>query len=129
MKIKTLPLLLVITLLFLTFTLGFFLGRNRNHETIHLSVIPTQAMHDLPPEEASDTEEETHPEIQFPVNINTAGIRELSALPGIGEVLARRILDFRDKNGSFSRPEELLNVEGIGVGKLEEILDYVITGG
>lgn len=32
-------------------------------------------------------------------------------------------------NGKFQRPEELLNVDGIGPGKLEAILDYVITGG
>lgn len=127
MKKQTLSLLLAITLLFSAFTLGFFLGRNQNHQSVHLSVIPTQARHDLPLEE--NTEEETLPEVTFPVDINTAGIRELTALPGIGEVLAQRILDFRTKYGSFAKPEELMNVEGIGAGKLEEILDYVVTGG
>lgn len=51
------------------------------------------------------------------------------ALPGIGEVLARRILAYRDQNGSFSTVEELLNVDGIGKKRLEEIWDLITIGG
>lgn len=64
-----------------------------------------------------------------PVNINTAGLSELMTLPGIGEVLAGRIIDYREEHGPFDSPAGLLNVSGIGEGKLEAILDLITTGG
>lgn len=128
MKKQPLPLLILITLLFCVFTLGFFFGRNRNHQTVQLSTLPSLPRHSAAavtlPAEAPLPET-----VVFPVDLNKADLYELSALPGIGETLAGRILEYRDLNGAFSRPEELLNVEGIGPGKLEAILDYVVTGG
>jgi competence protein ComEA len=47
------------------------------------------------------------------LNLNTASIRELEALPGIGPALAKRIVEFREKKGGFKRIEELLAVPGI----------------
>ena len=129
MKKQSFALLITITLLFCFFTLGFFLGRNQNHEVIHLSALPGEAAHQLPPAtDASLTEEHTI-SVSFPVDINNATLEELTALPGIGGQLAQRILNYRYLNGPFSRPEELMNVNGIGSGKLEAILDYIITGG
>lgn len=55
------------------------------------------------------------------VNINTASLQELAALPGIGEVLAGRILLYRENAGPFEAAEDLLNVEGIGMGRLEAL--------
>ena len=123
MKKHLIPLLLILTAVFFIFTLGFFLGRNQRSETISIS---TLARHDTPPETATPLEE---PAVQFPIDINTADLYTLTALPGIGDTLARRIIQYRELHGPFPLTEELLNVEGLGPGKLELILDYVTTGG
>ena len=59
------------------------------------------------------------------VNINTATQEELETLPGIGEVLARRILAYREENGAFTAAEDLLAVEGIGEKRLDEIRECI----
>ena len=63
------------------------------------------------------------------MDLNTAGLEELTALPGIGEVRARAILEDRAANGPYRYPEELIRVKGIGEGILSGILDQITTGG
>ena len=48
------------------------------------------------------------------VNINTASVVELGALPGIGAKTAALIVEYRQKNGPFKKIEELMNVRGVG---------------
>lgn len=55
------------------------------------------------------------------VDLNRAGVSELEALPGIGPVLARRIVAHRTRHGPFHRLEDLLAVEGIGPKLLERL--------
>ena len=59
------------------------------------------------------------------LNLNTATLMELETLPGVGPVLARRILDFREKKGGFRRVEELLVIPGISEKKWKAIKDKV----
>jgi competence protein ComEA len=59
------------------------------------------------------------------VNINTAGENELETLPGVGPALAARIIEYRNRKGTFSSVDELDNVEGIGPTKLESMKDLV----
>jgi competence protein ComEA len=49
-----------------------------------------------------------------PINLNTATVAQLETLPGIGKSTAERILEYRQKNGSFKKVEDLMNVRGIG---------------
>ena len=51
--------------------------------------------------------------------------RELDTLPGVGEVIARRIMEEREKNGPFYYPEDLMNVKGIGEKTLEKLLPRI----
>ena len=59
------------------------------------------------------------------VDINTATVKELTALDGIGEGLAGRIVRYREEHGAFLSVDELLNVSGIGESKLDAIRDMV----
>ena len=128
MKKRFLTPLICITCVFCAFTLGFFFGRNQNQETILVDTVSREPRNNVLP--VSDPlPAETRETIQFPIDINSASAEALSALPGIGPTLADRILSYRNRHGNFQRPEELLNVDGIGPGKLEAILDYVTTGG
>lgn len=61
------------------------------------------------------------------VNINTASEKELRTLPGIGDELAARIVEYRTKVGQFRKPEHLLMVEGISEGRLKNLLPYITT--
>ncbi len=59
------------------------------------------------------------------ININRANIMELKELPGIGDVLAGRIIEYRDEKGGFKSIEEIKNVSGIGDKRFSDIKDKV----
>ena len=59
------------------------------------------------------------------ININFASLSELVQLPGIGNVIAQNIIDYRNKYGLFKSKEELINVKGIGEKKFEKIRDLI----
>lgn len=61
--------------------------------------------------------EEVRPD-PSPVNLNTADQEALTALPGIGEALAERIVAYREEHGPFESVEDLTEVSGVGQGKL-----------
>lgn len=127
MKKPHFPLVLLITLVFLSFTAGFFVGRNINAPEI-LITAPVKTTPPAPP--SIPTEENLQrQDPSFPININIATKEQLMQLPGIGQTYASKILEYRRLNGKFDTPEDLLNVEGIGISRLEDILDLITTGG
>lgn len=60
-----------------------------------------------------------------PLDLNTATLEQLDALPGIGPVLAQRVLDFRTEHGSFTAVDELREVSGIGEAVMADLAPLV----
>ncbi len=59
------------------------------------------------------------------MDVNQLTFKELTALPGIGEKLAREILNDQETRGPFRKPSDLLRVKGIGPGRLKGIAPYL----
>ncbi len=68
------------------------------------------------------TEGEQAPEF---ISLNSCRQEDLMRLPGVGQVMARRIIEFRDRKGGFQSIDELLSVEGIGPKKFEKMKPYL----
>jgi competence protein ComEA len=62
------------------------------------------------------------------VNLNTASVEQLEALPGVGPKLAERIVEHRQKSGPFKTAEELIDVRGIGEKSFAKLQPYVSVG-
>ena len=135
--------LVLVTVLFTVFTGGFFLGRNYNHSEVQFfsarAAAPTiQPSQESIPDDGSPAQslisgqtlpvEGQDPENTQPaglININTATAAQLETLPGIGPVIAQRIVDYRNANGLYPSVSALLNVEGIGEKRLSAIIHLI----
>jgi competence protein ComEA len=62
------------------------------------------------------------------VDLNTASVAQLDTLPGVGQVTAQRIIDWRTKHGRFTRVEQLREVDGIGPARYAQLKDLVVVG-
>jgi competence protein ComEA len=70
-------------------------------------------------------QEFTEEKVQQIININTALSTELESIPGIGQVTATRIIDYRNQHGKFSSIQDLKQVKGIGDKKAETISQHI----
>ena len=123
---KTEALLLAMTLVFLLLTGAIFVLRSRSGgaEYVVRNETMSAAEEETPP--ASVLEEEPPvPSAENPLNINMADVAALDTLPGIGPVLAGRIVEYRSTHGAFSKKEDLMLVEGIGEGIYGDLRDVI----
>ena len=113
--------LLAVTAGFICVLMGMFVGRNAKGAYYLFPELPQNSI-------AEETTAHSTSGEKGKLNINTATAQELTMLPGLGEVLAQRIVDYRDTNGPYSSIDDLLNVEDIGPVRLEKIYDYITIG-
>ena len=119
---KTEKAAILLTCLFLVFTLGVHWGVGRVRDSFTISTQTEAPARQMVSEAAAeDTVETPSPQLSSngaaadeKININTAGADELMRLDGIGEKLAGRIIADREENGAFARIEEITRVSGIG---------------
>jgi competence protein ComEA len=126
MKKPNLSPLILLTIVFGAFLVGFFAGRTTTRDPVPI-LISAEGMSETPPVEKPTKFRE--PKTVFPIDINRADRETIMELPGIDEVLSKRIIDYRTRYGPFRTVEELLNVEGIGKKKVDKIWDLITIGG
>lgn len=115
--------LLLITVLFVGVMLGLYIARYSTHTSVQLSAYDSADTSDV---ESAETAQSN---VNGKLNINLATAKQLAMLPGIGEGLAQRIVDYRQENGPFISIKDLINVSGIGEKRLEAISEYITVGG
>ena len=137
MKKSVIYIFLTLTLMFVTFIAGLYVGQNMPNTDIHIhgGIDSTSGASSVPSGQpsspssvpssisASGIDEPANP--VYPININTATAEELDLLPEIGPVRAQAIITYREEFGPFTSVEDLIYVEGIGEKTLTKILDYI----
>jgi comEA protein len=154
---------IALTLLCLSFSAGYFIGRGTSVEVISFDRLATPSEPAMvaepadtggaagslnaasavspvivisesvsestsPPTAVPTTDAAAEPVQQGKININTAPQSKLEELPGIGPVLARSIIDYRDKHGGFDSIEQIMDVDGIGEKKFAAMKDMITIG-
>lgn len=117
MERRKFPVLLVsLAVCFTVFLAGLFFGRRMGRQDFDWTFGD-----EIPASTTQATEEAVQ---DGKLNVNEASAQELAELPGIGTVLAERIVEYRTAYGPFQSLEELCGVDGIGEKRLEDLQDY-----
>lgn len=136
---------IAMAILFLLALTGYEIHMRRNKSTFSLrsdgeaatvqaepAAEPAAESETVPTQTETETEEvsvatasdlEAEPDTR--IDLNTADAAQLKTLPGIGDVLAERIIAYREEHGGFSTVEEIMNVKGIASGKFADLQDKI----
>ena len=110
--------------------IGWTVPASRDAETLHaqgrLEVTMPQAPSPPPPQQR--VREFSRQPAPAALDVNLATEQDLERLPGIGPVLARRIVQYREAQGTFQDIEQLRRVKGIGKKTFERIRAFVVVG-
>ena len=122
---------LIVTLCFTMSLVGYYLGFTSEDSDFSISAenkyIRVETAGSGPAPDGSGDFPGTQKNAKL--NINTAGAKELTGLPGIGEVLAERIVAYRSENGYFVFADDIMNVKGIGEAKFTAIKNLITVSG
>ena len=77
---------------------------------------------------SAPSQETAKSESEVRVDINAAGVEELTKLPGIGQQVAKRIVAYREEHGPFEKAEDLMNVRGIGEKSFLKLQSRITVG-
>lgn len=112
--------LITLTVFFSVFIVTFQL-HNRNHLKVPEMMVIVEGSEISLPESFKDKIENG----VLRIDINNACQEELDQLPHIGETLALRIIEYREKYGNFEKIEDIMNVKGIGEKTFNKIKNYI----
>jgi len=122
--------IVAVTLAASVFLIGYLVGRDGGGDSVSITTqyIENESESGAGRSETPVRETVLPEEHGTRVDLNAASEQELEEIPGIGPVLAERIIDFRQKAGRFTAVEELLQIEGIGEKKFAALKEYVFAG-
>ncbi len=111
---------IAVTLLFLVFTAGIHLGTTNSRDSYEI-----RTQHREAPEQTEESDSSESPEVPAVININTADKQQLMELDGVGEKLAERIIEYRERKGSFKKAKDINKVPGISERIFEDNKDMI----
>ena len=118
---KTLiKILIVMTIFFSVFIVTYQLYERTHLKVPEMLVVVDGSEMSIP--ESFKTKIETG---VLKIDINNAVQEELEQIPHIGEVIAARIIEYREKNGNFEKIEDIINVKGIGEKTFYKIKEFI----
>ena len=119
--------ILALTVVILALMAGrFVFGAVRPSDTWRVEVERNDS-----PEGSAPGREQERPESLLEgemIDLNTAGAADLERLPGLGSIRAQAVVEYRQEHGDFHSVDDLLSVDGIGSGILEQVRPYVTVG-